>query len=134
MSPISQNKPLSRRNNYALIAACYYIKFLIKLSKEYGVKCVVQNDSHYYLKEHWEAHQVLLCKNTGSKLNNPKFTFGSKEYYLKNETEVLEIFDEYMSEIDKLKEQKLMHTMHTNLCAHNAHKSLAYLYINNEIS
>lgn len=72
-----------------------YNKFLIKLSKEYGVKCVVQNDSHYYLKEHWEAHQVLLCKNTGSKLNNPKFTFGSKEYYLKNETEVLEIFDEY---------------------------------------
>lgn len=72
-----------------------YNKFLIKLSKEYGVKCVIQNDSHYYLQEHWEAHQVLLCKNTGSKLSNPKFTFDSKEYYLKNESEILEVFDKY---------------------------------------
>lgn len=72
-----------------------YNKFLIKLSKEYGIKCIVQNDSHYYLQEHWEAHQVLLCKNTGSKLSNPKFTFDSKEYYLKNEAEMLDVFDNY---------------------------------------
>lgn len=72
-----------------------YNKFLIKLSKEYGIKCIVQNDSHYYLQEHWEAHQVLLCKNTGSKLSNPKFTFDSKEYYLKNENEMLDVFDNY---------------------------------------
>lgn len=72
-----------------------YNKFLIKLSKEYGIKCIVQNDSHYYLQEHWEAHQVLLCKNTGSKLSNPKFTFDSKEYYLKNENEMLDVFNNY---------------------------------------
>lgn len=72
-----------------------YNKFLIKLSKKYNIKCIIQNDSHYYLKEHWEAHQVLLCKNTGSKLSNPKFTFDSKEYYLKNEAEMLETFREY---------------------------------------
>ena len=72
-----------------------YNKFLIKLSKEYNIKCIVQNDSHYYLQEHWEAHQVLLCKNTGSKLSNPKLTFGTKEHYLKNETEMLETFDSY---------------------------------------
>lgn len=72
-----------------------YNKFLINLSKNTGIKCIVQNDSHYYLQEHWEAHQVLLCKNTGSKLSNPKFTFDSKEYYLKNEAEMLETFDSY---------------------------------------
>ena len=72
-----------------------YNKFLIKMSKKYDIKCIIQNDSHYYLKEHWEAHQVLLCKNTGSKLSNPKFTFDSKEYYLKNEVEMLETFNEY---------------------------------------
>ena len=55
----------------------------------------MQNDSHYYLKEHWEAHQVLLCKNTGSKLSKPKFTFDSKEYYLKNKAEMVETFDSY---------------------------------------
>lgn len=72
-----------------------YNRFLMRLSKEYGIKCVIQNDSHYYLKEDWEAHQVLLCKNTGSKLSNPRFKFGSKEYYLKNEVEMIETFDEY---------------------------------------
>ena len=72
-----------------------YNKFLINLSRNTGIKCIVQNDSHYYLQEHWEAHQVLLCKNTGSKLSNPKFTFDSKEYYLKNEAEMLETFDSY---------------------------------------
>lgn len=72
-----------------------YNKYLIKKSKEYGIKCIVQNDAHYYLKEHWLAHQVLLCKNTHSKLSNPKFTFDSKEYYLKNEEEMLEVFNDY---------------------------------------
>ena len=72
-----------------------YNKFLIKLSKKYNIKCTIQNDSHYYLKEDWEAHQILLCKNTGSKLSNPKFSFDSHEYYLKNEPEMIEIFSEY---------------------------------------
>ena len=72
-----------------------YNKFLIKQSKIFNIKCVIQNDSHYYLKEDWEAHQVLLCKNTGSKLSNPRFKFGSKEYYLKKESEMIEVFNEY---------------------------------------
>lgn len=72
-----------------------YNKWLIKMSKTYGIKCIVQQDAHYYLKEDWEAHQVLLCKNTGSKLSKPIFSFDSHEYYLKNETEMLEAFDSY---------------------------------------
>ncbi len=72
-----------------------YNKWLIKMSKQYGVKCIVQQDAHYYLKEDWEAHQVLLCKNTGSKLSKPAFSFDSHEYYLKNEAEMLETFSEY---------------------------------------
>lgn len=75
-----------------------YNKFLIRLSKEYNIKCVIQNDSHYYLQEDWEAHQVLLCKNTGSKLSKPVFKFDSKEYYLKNEAEMYDTFDSYSLE------------------------------------
>ena len=72
-----------------------YNKYLIDISKDYGIKCIVQNDAHYSYKENWLAHQVLLCKNTHSKLKNPKFSFDSKEYYLKNEVEMLEAFNEY---------------------------------------
>lgn len=72
-----------------------YNKWLIKMNKKYNVKLIIQNDSHYYLKEHWLAHQVLLCKNTGSKLKKPVFAFDSHEYYLKNEAEMVEAFQEY---------------------------------------
>lgn len=72
-----------------------YNKWIIKMSKKYNVKIICQQDAHYYLKEDWEAHQVLLCKNTGSKLSNPKFTFGSHDYYLKNEVEMLDAFTNY---------------------------------------
>lgn len=72
-----------------------YNHYLMRLSKDLGIKCTIQNDSHYYLKSDWVAHQVLLCKNTGSKMSNPKFSFDSHEYYLKNEAEMIEVFDEY---------------------------------------
>lgn len=72
-----------------------YNKWLIKMGKKYNIKCIIQQDAHYYLKEDWEAHQVLLCKNTGSKLSKPAFSFDSHEYYLKNEAEILEAFREY---------------------------------------
>lgn len=72
-----------------------YNEWLIKMGKKYGIKCIVQQDSHYYRKEDWKAHQVLLCKNTGSKLSKPTFQFDSHEYYLKNEAEMLETFAEY---------------------------------------
>lgn len=72
-----------------------YNHYLMRLSKDLGIKCTIQNDSHYYLKSDWVAHQVLLCKNTGSKMSDPKFKFDSHEYYLKNEAEMIEVFDEY---------------------------------------
>ena len=72
-----------------------YNKWLIKMSKKYNIKLIVQNDAHYYLKEHWLAHQVLLCKNTSSKLKKPVFSFDSHEYYLKNEAEMVEAFQDY---------------------------------------
>lgn len=72
-----------------------YNHFLIKMGQKWGIKCIIQNDAHYYLQENWEAHQVLLCKNTHSKLSNPKFSFDSHEYYLKNENEMVETFSEY---------------------------------------
>lgn len=78
-----------------------YNKWLIKMSKKYNIKLIIQNDSHYYMKEHWLAHQVLLCKNTGSKLSKPVFSFDSHEYYLKNEAEMVEAFQDYPLQLIK---------------------------------
>ena len=40
-------------------------KVLIELAKEYGVKLVCTNDSHFVDKENAEAHDHLLCLSTG---------------------------------------------------------------------
>lgn len=72
-----------------------YNAWLIKMSKKYNVKCIIQQDAHYYLPEHWKAHSVLLAKNFGQKISTNKFNFDSHEYYCKNETELYETFNKY---------------------------------------
>lgn len=72
-----------------------YNSWLIKMGKKYGVKCIIQQDAHYYLAEHWKAHSVLLAKNFGQKISTNKFNFDSHEYYCKNEAELYETFDNY---------------------------------------
>lgn len=72
-----------------------YNSWLIKMSKKYGVKCIIQQDAHYYLAEHWKAHSVLLAKNFGQKISTNKFNFDSHEYYCKNEAELYEVFNKY---------------------------------------
>jgi DNA polymerase-3 subunit alpha len=41
-------------------------KELIKLASELDIECVVTNDAHYRVHEDQEAHEVLLCVQTGS--------------------------------------------------------------------
>ncbi len=44
-------------------------KLLIELASELDIPCVVTNDSHYRLHEDQEAHEILLCVQTGSFLD-----------------------------------------------------------------
>jgi DNA polymerase III subunit alpha len=44
-------------------------KELIKLAKKLKIECVVTNDAHYLVHEDQEAHEVLLCVQTGSFLD-----------------------------------------------------------------
>lgn len=42
---------------------------LIKLAEELGIECVVTMDAHYLKHEDQEAHEILLCVQTGSFLD-----------------------------------------------------------------
>jgi DNA polymerase-3 subunit alpha len=44
-------------------------KQLMKLAEELSIECVVTNDAHYRVHEDQEAHEVLLCVQTGSFLD-----------------------------------------------------------------
>jgi DNA polymerase III subunit alpha len=43
---------------------------LLKLGQELGIPCVVTCDAHYLLHEDREAHEILLCVQTGSFLSD----------------------------------------------------------------
>ncbi len=66
---------------------------LIQLSRETGIPLVATNDVHYIAKEDSEAHKVLLCIQTGKKLNDEDtLEFKTEEFYLKSEEEMLNVF------------------------------------------
>jgi len=47
-------------------------KQLFKLGKELGIECVLTCDAHYLKHEDQEAHEILLCVQTGSFLSDEK--------------------------------------------------------------
>jgi DNA polymerase-3 subunit alpha len=54
---------------------------LIKLSEELNIPAVVTCDAHYLLHEDQEAHEILLCVQTGSFLSDEK-RFSLKDFHL----------------------------------------------------
>ena len=68
---------------------------IVELSRKLNLPLVATNDVHYLRKEHAKAHEIMLCIQTGSKLDDPKrFRFSGPEYYFKSPTEMHEIFKE----------------------------------------
>ena len=68
---------------------------IVELSKKMNLPLVATNDVHYLRKEHSKAHEIMLCIQTGSKLDDPKrFRFSGPEYYFKSPDEMKEIFKE----------------------------------------
>jgi DNA polymerase-3 subunit alpha len=68
---------------------------IIELSRKLDLPLVATNDVHYLRKEHAKAHEIMLCIQTGSKLDDPKrFRFSGPEYYFKSPDEMKAIFKE----------------------------------------
>ena len=67
---------------------------LIELAKKRNLKLVATNDVHYHRREDAAAHEVMLCIQTGAKLNEPHMQFNAPEYYFKSEAEMRQLFSE----------------------------------------
>lgn len=68
-------------------------KFLVSLGEELGIELVATNDVHYISKEDAKIHDVLLCIQTQSTVNESnRMKFQSSEFYLKSPEEMAEIF------------------------------------------
>lgn len=69
-------------------------RVLIELAKEYGIKLICTNDSHFVDKENAEAHDHLLCLSTGKDLDDPERMRYSKQEWFKTRAEMNEIFSD----------------------------------------
>ena len=69
-------------------------KVLIELAKEYGIKLICTNDSHFVDQENAEAHDHLLCLATSKDLDDPTRMLYSKQEWFKTREEMNEVFSD----------------------------------------
>lgn len=68
---------------------------VIELAKEMDVPLVLTNDCHYLHQEDHEAHDILLCIQTGKLLNDPgRMRYNTTQLYFKSPEEMSRIFPE----------------------------------------
>jgi DNA polymerase III subunit alpha len=94
-------------------------KVLLKFAKKYNVTIIASNDSHYVNEKDSNAHDILLCINTGEKqatpklsefaddditIKNKRFAFPNNQFYLKNTSEMTTTFDDLQHALDNTNE------------------------------
>ncbi len=102
---------------------------LLRWAEEYKVKIICTNDSHYVDQKDSNAHDILLCVNTGEKQATPairefveegtvmkggRFAFWNDQFYFKTQAEMGALFrdvpqslDNTMEIVDKCEHLKL---------------------------
>lgn len=66
---------------------------LLRMSKETGIELVCTNDVHYTYAQDADAHDILLCIQTGKKVTDEnRMRYEGGQYYLKSPEEMSELF------------------------------------------
>lgn len=88
---------------------------LVKFARKYRVPIIASNDSHYVDIEDYNAHDILLCVNTGEKQatekmkdfgdddngsRNKRFAFYNDQFYFKTTDEMSNLFHDLPEAID----------------------------------
>lgn len=70
-------------------------KELLQIAKDLGIPLLATNDLHYTHQHDANSHEVLLCVQSGSRLDDPnRFKFDGDGYYLKSAAEMRQLFRE----------------------------------------
>jgi len=95
-NPLYDNDTLAKQNTV--------IEAYRKLSEKTGIKIVASNDVHFLKAEDAEAHDRLICLNTGKELDDPDRLRYTKQEYFKTEEEMRELFFDIPEAIDNTME------------------------------
>jgi DNA polymerase-3 subunit alpha len=88
---------------------------LLKYAKKYNVKVICSNDSHYVDQQDSNAHDILLCVNTGDMQSTPiatdeeggkgyRFGFPNDQFYFKTQDEMGKLFHDLPESLDNTNE------------------------------
>ena len=92
---------------------------LLRFAKKHNVKIIASNDSHYVNQSDFNAHDILLCINTGEKQSTPafrefsdddvssknkRFAFPNDQFYFKTTAEMSAVFNDLPEAIDNTNE------------------------------
>lgn len=93
---------------------------LLRFAQKYNVKVIASNDSHYVDQADANAHDILLCINTGEKKSTPtnkdfsdddsaggkkgRFAFYNDQFYFKTTEEMSTLFHDLPQAIDNTNE------------------------------
>lgn len=89
---------------------------LVKFARTYNVPIIASNDTHYVEEDDFNAHDILLCINTGEKQSTPafrgdfsdddvnvknmRFAFANNQFYFKTTAEMTALFKDMPEAID----------------------------------
>ena len=80
--------------DHGLSAEAKVLPVLASLAKETGSIVAATNDAHYLRREDHQAHEALLCLQTGKTLNDPgRMRFETAEFYVKTPLEMQKLFE-----------------------------------------
>ena len=66
---------------------------LVRMSRETGIELVATNDIHYTFADDVDAHDILLCIQTGKKVSDEnRMRYEGGQYYCKSEDEMRALF------------------------------------------
>jgi len=68
---------------------------IVKIARELGGGLVGTGDVHYLRREDYDHHTALLCVQTKSTIAEPKLTFETNEFYLRDSGEMIAAFAEW---------------------------------------
>ncbi len=74
---------------------------LVEISKKLKAPLVATNDSHYTHQHDAQAHDALLCVQTGSQISDPdRFKFKGDQFWIKSAAEMRALFVDYPEACD----------------------------------
>jgi len=77
---------------------------VIKLARETNTKMIVACDTHYIKKEDRDAHDVLICVQTGKTVDDPKRMIYSGDFSLRDPEDLVSAFKEVPEALENTKE------------------------------